>query len=51
MCISNYKPIIGIGDEGYSKILDCFRSDKVGNFARIVMVCLLHEKLPRLVYL
>ena len=49
ICVSNYKPIVGIGDDGYNKILDCFRFDKVGGFARVVMVSPLHDKLPRLV--
>jgi hypothetical protein len=49
MCVSDYKPNVGIGEDGYNKILNCFRSDKVGGFARVVMVSPLHDKLPRLV--
>lgn len=29
--------------------MECFRSDKVKGFARVLMVIPLHEKLPRLV--
>ena len=49
VCISSYKLILGTGEAGYNKILDCFRADKVGGFARVVMVSPLHENLPRLV--
>ena len=49
VCISSYKPVVGTGEEGYNRILECFRGDKVGGFARIIMVSPLHSKLPRLV--
>jgi hypothetical protein len=48
-CISNYKPVVGVGDEGYNMIVDSFRSDKMGTFARVIVVNPLHVKLPRLV--
>ena len=49
ICISIYKPVVGTGEGGYSKILECFRFDKVGSFARVIMVNPLYEKLPTLV--
>ena len=49
VCMSKYKPKVGTGEEGYAKIVDCFRSDRIGGFARVIMVNPLHEKLPRLV--
>jgi hypothetical protein len=47
--ISDYKLVVGVGDEGYNMIVDSFRSDKMDTFARIVVVNPLHIKLPRLV--
>ena len=49
MCVSNYKQVVGAGDEGYNKIVDCFCINRVGAFARIVMINPLHQSLPRLV--
>jgi hypothetical protein len=49
VCISNYKPVVGTSELGYNKIVDSFRTDKIGGFARIVVVNPLHDKLPRLV--
>jgi hypothetical protein len=48
-CISDYNPVVGVGDEGYNMIVDSFRSDKMGTFARVIVVNPLHVKLPRLV--
>ena len=48
-CVSNYKPTIGVGEVGYNKMVDSFRLDKVGGFARVIFVNPLHPKLPRLV--
>ena len=48
-CVSNYKPTIGVGEVGYNKMVDSFRLDKVGGFARVIVVNPLHPKLPRLV--
>jgi hypothetical protein len=48
-CISDYKPLVGVGDEGYNKIVDTFRLDKMGVFARVIVVNPLHASLPRLV--
>ena len=49
MCVSNYKPGLGIGNDGYNKILDWLHYDKMGGFARVVMVNPLHDNLSRLV--
>jgi hypothetical protein len=49
VCISDYKPLVGVGDEGYNKIVDTFRLDKIGAFARVIVVNPLHASLPRLV--
>ena len=49
ICISHYRPTVGIFVVGYNKMLDSFRLDKVGDFARVIVVNPLHEKLPRLV--
>ena len=47
--LSNYRELLGTSEEGYSKIVDAFRNNRVGAFARIVMVNPLHDSLPRLV--
>jgi hypothetical protein len=49
LCIGNFKPIVGIGEAGYNKIMDSFASNRLGGFARVIVVNPLHEKLPRLV--
>jgi hypothetical protein len=41
--------VVGVGDKGYNMIVDSFRSDKMGTFARVIVVNPLHVKLPRLV--
>ena len=48
-CIISYKPVVGCGNDGYNKILDCFKYDKIGGFARVVVVGPLHTGLPRIV--
>ena len=48
-CITTYKPVVGCGNDGYNKILECFKSHKIGGFARVVVVCPLHTSLPCLV--
>ena len=48
-CITDYKPVVGESEVGYSKMVDSFRLDKVGGFARVIMVNPMHEKLPRIV--
>ena len=48
MCVSSYKSIVDIGEDGYNKILHCILYDKVGGFAMVVMVSPVHDKLPRL---
>jgi hypothetical protein len=40
---------VGNGEEGYEKILDVFKNNKMGSFARVIVVNPLHDKLPRLV--
>ena len=49
VCKSGYKIVVGSGEAGYSKIVDSFQTNKVGGFARVIMVNPLHNKLPRLV--
>ena len=49
VCMSGFKPSVGSGDDGYNSIVDSFRNDRVGGFARVVMVNPLHQSLPRLV--
>jgi len=48
-CITYYKPIVGVGEVGYTKMVESFRTDKIGGFARVIVVNPLHPKLPRLV--
>ena len=38
VCIPDYKPVVGSGVGGYNKVLDSFRTDKVGGFAKVVVV-------------
>ena len=49
ICVSDFKPQVGIGKAGYSAIVDSFRLNQKGSFARVIMVNPLHDKLPRLV--
>ena len=49
ICVSNYKVVVGMGDSSYNNIVDGFRTNCVGAFARIIMVNPLHSNLPRLV--
>lgn len=49
VCISNYKRCVGTGEGSYNTILECFQGDKVGGFARVIVISPLHAKLPRLV--
>ena len=41
--------MVGSGEGGYNKIVDSFKTDKIGGFSRILIVNPLHNKLPRLV--
>ena len=41
--------MVGVEEDKYSKIVDSFRNDKIGSFARVIVVNSLHVKLPRLV--
>lgn len=50
VCVSHLKPIVGIGEKGYNQFLDSFRTNKIGGFARAIVINPLHLKLPRLVF-
>ena len=43
-CITDYKPSIGVGEVGYNQMVDSFRKDKVGGFARVIVVNPLLDK-------
>lgn len=45
-CITDYKPTVGLKEAGYNKLVNSFRMDKVGGFARVIVVNPLHEKIP-----
>jgi hypothetical protein len=49
LCISIFRPHVGNGESGYAAIVDSFRQNVKGNFARVIMVNPLHALLPRLV--
>jgi hypothetical protein len=49
MCVPLYKVVVGSGESGYEKIVDSFQKDKIGGYARVIVVCSLHSALPRLV--
>jgi hypothetical protein len=49
ICLSDFKPTMGNGKVGYERIMDAFKNNRMGGFARVIMVNPLHEKLPRLV--
>ena len=49
ICVPTFKVVVGEGEPRFNRILDAFAADKVGGFARVIMVCPLHDKLPRLV--
>ena len=49
ICVSNHKVVVGMGDSGYDNIVDSFRTNRVGAFARIIMVNPLHSSLSQLV--
>ena len=49
VCISTFRPQVGNGEEGYVSIVDSFRLNCKGSFARVIMVNPLHDKLSRLV--
>jgi len=48
-CITDYKLTIEVCEVGYNKMVDSFRMDTVGGFARVIVVSPLHEKFPQLV--
>ena len=35
-CVSNFKPVVGCGNSGYEAIVDAFRLNKKGSFARVI---------------
>jgi hypothetical protein len=47
-CVTNFKPVVGIGYSGYNNILEAFSSYRIAGFARVIIVNPLHEKLPKL---
>ena len=49
VCVSTFRPQVGNGESGYSAIVDAFRQNQKGSFARVIMVNPLHEKLSKLV--
>ena len=49
VCHSGFRPHVGNGEEGYRKLVESFTSNRKASFARVVVVNLLHPKLPRLV--
>ena len=49
VCISKFKTVVGFGEEGYNQILNSFRNNKKGGFARVIIVNPLHDKMPKLV--
>ena len=49
VCQSGFKHAVGVGKDGYNVIVDALRNNKLGGFARIVVVNPLHESLLRLV--
>jgi hypothetical protein len=49
VCVPSYKVVVGSSEPGYEKIVDSFRKDKIGSYARVIVVCPLHSALPRLV--
>jgi hypothetical protein len=48
-CVTNFNHVIGIREDGYNNVLEAFTNNKITSFARVMIVNLLHEKLPRLV--
>jgi hypothetical protein len=49
VCVSCFKPKVGDGQVGYDNVMDAFRNDKIGSFARVIVVNPLYDKLPKLV--
>jgi hypothetical protein len=49
ICISDLKPTVGSGEAGYNGILDAFRTNQIGGFAKVIVINPLHPRLPRLV--
>lgn len=48
-CDSHFRPAVGSGEAGYSNVVDAFKLNRIGSFARVIMVNPLHDRLPRLV--
>jgi hypothetical protein len=49
VCNTKFKSVVGVGEEGYNTIVDCFRNNKLERYAQVVIVNPLRDKLPRLV--
>jgi hypothetical protein len=45
VCMSDFKPIVGSGNDDYNTIIDSFTNNRVGEFARVVMVNPVHQSL------
>lgn len=45
-CVSLFKLVVRAEEAGYNKIVESFRTNKVGGFARVIVVNPLHDKLP-----
>jgi hypothetical protein len=45
LCIPTYRVLVEPREVGYNRVMDAFTSNKVGSFARVIMVCPLHSKL------
>jgi hypothetical protein len=48
-CMPLFKCTVGEGEVGYKYILEAFQGNRIGSFARVILVNPLHSKLPRLV--
>jgi hypothetical protein len=48
-CAPLFKCTVGAAKVGYENILEAFQGNRIGSFARVIMVNPLHSKLPRLV--
>lgn len=48
MCSDDFNIKIGEGEEGYNAITDAFSKNKIGNYARVILINPLHPALPKL---
>ena len=49
VCVPTYEVVVEARTSGYDNILNAFSADKVGGFARVIMVYPLHASLSHLV--